>query len=964
MLRFKITRPALPPCTERAAAIARALEAPISVLTAPAGHGKTCTAAQIADASGGPVAWYTADELDRDRTGVVTHVFGALGFAWGELAGAVPDTLDDDVAVPMLGGALETLAGPGCLVLDDVHLLPAEVAEAVLGMIVATLPPTCRLIICGRGEPEVPLVRAQAAGRAVVLDAVDLAFTVEECARLLGSAELGAVVCERTGGWPLAVALDARTPLASAETHAGPREPAGLVDIALGELPPTARDLLVVLARLPRLPGPLMVQLDDAGARLGPFARQNPNLFERSADDWWSMRLWLRDALADLATKPSLVDRVVGALRDLGEHELSTHLLLAVGRHEQAVPEIEGLVRDAMRRGRYVWALSVMAPIPDAARTLTLDVLTAEASQGINLERVAADRAWEVVLQELVDRTAAEQAPTQMRAQALLADHYRMAADARLFAVCVNALGDAIHSTDPSRELLGRWEGDELAPAAQMLRLYGQALLLADDGAVVERGRRLVTAALDLLDGAGWSTVSPRTWAIWAEALLYLRRPADAVGPVRAGAHRLLELGHTDGALRLAELAILEMYALEYAASRRTIEIARECAEQTANRVVLAPLAGIEAALDVIEDGLTTDRRQRFDEAVAELGFNPRLRLYVGPFAAEFGAVLVQAGSLDEAEQYLDQSRMANQGSLLAHVASFGTRRLEALLLLARREREAGRELLRAVQAEALAEGRVALVELIEGDLARDGRPSGEFPAPSPRPPVLVRVFGPEFDIAVDGERTPLRGYPAKLLALLVAAEGSMTIDAAVEGLWPDCDPDVGRNRLHGVLLRLRRGLGLPVDGPVTCTDGLVRLETGGQLEVDAWEFERLASRPDTQDAAIAHYGGDVLAHQFAYDDHIDGYRRSLRLAFVRLAVARLSDPPAEWPADDRASLARRLWEAAPDDDTLCRLAAATLAAAGQRAEAIDLVDRTATILIDLGVDGASFQRTALAELD
>ncbi len=83
-----------------------------------------------------------ADELDRDRSTVVGHLFAALGSAWPDVADLAPATIEDDAAVPLLGAALEQLAGPGCLVMDDVHLLPSDVLDAVVRTALAGLPPT------------------------------------------------------------------------------------------------------------------------------------------------------------------------------------------------------------------------------------------------------------------------------------------------------------------------------------------------------------------------------------------------------------------------------------------------------------------------------------------------------------------------------------------------------------------------------------------------------------------------------------------------------------------------------------------------------------------------------------------------------------------------------------------------------------------------------------------------------
>jgi DNA-binding SARP family transcriptional activator len=168
-----------------------------------------------------------------------------------------------------------------------------------------------------------------------------------------------------------------------------------------------------------------------------------------------------------------------------------------------------------------------------------------------------------------------------------------------------------------------------------------------------------------------------------------------------------------------------------------------------------------------------------------------------------------------------------------------------------------------------------------------------------------------------------------------------LTVDAAIEGLWPGADPEVGRNRLHGVLLRLRRGLGQPADGPISCTEGIVRLEASSTLEVDAWTFERAAeaaARPHDRRAATALYTGDLLSEQFAYDDTVTAYRRFLRRTFVRLACSVLSLPPDDLAEDDRAELARRCWRLAPDDEELTKVAAATIGALGHRAEAAEMV--------------------------
>jgi DNA-binding SARP family transcriptional activator len=937
MLRYKVAPPSLPICVERPRLLRRVLPAPVVVLAAPAGHGKTCLAAQVAAETSGPVAWFLADELDRDRAGVVAQLLHALAAAWSDLGDAVPRSLDDDLAVPVLGSALETLAGPGCLVMDDVHLLPGDILEALTRTALAALPPDCRLVICTRGDVPEAVLRAEATNRAVSVGPGELMFDEEECGRVGGSPERGAEIHAHTGGWPLAVALGAHVD----------RGPGRLADLALAGLPAPARDLLVVLARLPRFPARLLRRLHRRYAALEPFAGSHPGVVS-CEDGWWTMREWLRDALRELPADPATVEAAARALDELDEDELAAQLFVAEARYEDAVPLLEGLASEGMRRGRAAWVLALLTPVPSSARGFTLDLLEASAAQALNLVDEASGSAGsELALLRLVDRSAAEGAGAHLRARGLLASHYRMEADARMFTVCEAALGDALHVEDPQSELAGRWSVEDMPAAAEMLRLYGHAQLFARERETVEHGRRLVAAALDLLDAAGQPTTSRRGWAAYFEMLLFLRRADQAVRPVRQAAHRLAQLEHSDAALRLAELATVEYFAGQHAAARGTVEVARECADRTGNRVALVPLAAIEVALDVLDAGFDPEHARRFDDALARLEAHPRLASFAALIAAEFGIVLVDQGRPGDARHYLELAERALDGTFFQHTTSFRCRRLRGLLLLAKGRTADARSVLDALRRDGATEGRAALVDLVSDDMAGGGRSAATRGKQAPPVPVNAHVLAPELSVTVAGEGVPApRGYPAKLLALLIASNGSLTVDAAIEGLWPGADPDVGRNRLHGVLLRLRRGLGFPADGPISCAEGVVRLERSPRLEVDSWEFETLAARagtsPDLRGAAVAAYPGDFLSVQFAYDDTAAEYRRRLRRTFLNLAIALLAAPPDRVDGDTLAGLARRAWRAAPDDGDVCLAAARTLMRLGYQAEARELLDTVA----------------------
>jgi DNA-binding SARP family transcriptional activator len=940
----------MPPRLDRPDLVERARSAPVVVLTGPIGHGKTCLAAQIVD--GAPVAWFTADELDRDATGVVAQLSAALARAWPDLAGLAPAGGDAAAALPLVAATLETVAGPGSVVVDDAHLLDAELLDAVVRTILAALSPACRLVVCTRGDLTPSLVRASAEGRVVVIDAGDLALTAEECRQLVEGGIDGDQLHSDTGGWPLAVALSVRTGASV------PNRLDQVADLALADLPEAARTMVTALARLPRFPADTVADLQVAES----VVLGRPALVEHQPGGWVSVRPWLRAALQPRPADDAAVRTIVGSLRTRGQPELAAHLLLAEGHVADGVREVEVLAAQGARRGRWDWVRALIADVPLPARTLELDLIAAAAGQGLN------QLDDEEVLVDLVRRADAAGPGAALRARHVLAHFHRMRGDLRCLEVCETALGAALEAADPGQSIVDAWlpHHPQVAFAgAELLRIYSHALLLAADRATIGRGQRLAVASFRAADQAGHDTVSPRAWHLYVEALLYLRDGATVVPRLRAAARVLQERGHTDASMRFTELAILEYLADDHAAARRSVELGRECADRTGVQVTLPPLDAVDVALDLAAGGSVPELLPRIDAVLGAMWAEPRLRFHLPAFAAELGVALVRRGELGSARRYLEQAEEATGAGPLAQSSVPRCRRLRGLIELAGDRPETGAATLASLRTSAVEAGRTALVDLIDRDLG----PVRPRPAPGPEPAaVAVRVLGPELSITVAGEPIPtLRGFPAKLLAVLITRGGTMTVDAAIEALWPEADPAAGRNRLHGILLRLRRSLGLTADGPVTCTDGQIRIDPEGVV-VDSWAFER-AAEPDASRAggawtAIRRYPADVLTEQFAYEGPIDEYRRELRATFLRLASTVLADHRAWTDAEAVAALARRATRLAPDDEHLSLLAAQALLDLNRPRQAWAVVDATAHALIDLGIDGRPFARAAESILD
>jgi DNA-binding SARP family transcriptional activator len=921
----------------------------VVVLTGPIGHGKTCLAAQIvADA---PVAWFTADELDRDATGVVAQLSIALGRAWPDLAGVAPAGSDDAAALPLLAATLETVAGPGSIVVDDAHLLGAELLDAVARTMLAALSPACRLVVCTRGDLTPSLVRASAEGRVAVIDARDLTLTAEECRQLVGHGIDGEQLHSDTGGWPLAVALSVRNGASV------PQRLGEVADLALADVPEEARTIVTALARLPRFPAETVGDLKVAGS----VVLRHHTLVEHQPGGWASVRPWLREALKPRPAAEAVVKAIVESLRTRGQPELAAHLLLAEGHLAEGVREVEELAGQGARQGRWDWVRALIADVPAQARTLELDLLAAAADQGLNrLDD-------EEVLADLVRRADVVDPGAAMRARQVLAHFHRMRADLRFMEVSETALGAVLEADDPGQAVIDTWLPHEPEPAfaaAELLRVYGHALLLSSNRATIARGRQLAAASFRVAEQAGRDTVSTRAWHLYVEALLYLQDVATVVPRIRAAARALQERGHTDAAMRFTELAILEYLSDDHAAARRSVELGRECSEQAGVRVTLPPLDVVDVALDLAAGGPVPELLAHLEDVLGAMWAEPRLRFYIPAFAAEVGVSLIRRGDLCSARRCMARAEEVTDSGPFSQASVLRCQRLRGLLELTGDQPEAGAAMLASLQTAAAEEGRMPLVHLIDGDLA----PVRPAPTPGAAPAaaaVRVRVLGPELSVTVAGESIPmLRGFPAKLLAVLVTRHGTMTVDAAIEALWPETDPDAGRNRLHGILLRLRRSLGLAADGPITCAEGQIRVDPSGVI-VDGWEFEQAAEPGAIRDGgawpAIQRYPADVLTAQFAYEGPIDEYRRELRATFLRLASTVLADHRSWTDPEAVAALARRATRLAPDDEHLSLLAAQALLDLSRPRQARAVVDATLGALVDLGIDDQPFAQAAEA---
>ena len=192
----------------------------LTVVTAPAGHGKTSSIITWLRMRDVDAAWVTVDARDADLTRFAAHVAVALdrvapGIEENLFALlTVPDRLGPAELGEAFGEALYDLERDVVLVLDDFHAAGSGAVAAFVDCLLRAAPRRLHTILSSRGKAPFPLSRLRAMGDVEELTGADLRFSAKETGELLrletGEAvdsALAMSVQASVGGWPAAIRL-------------------------------------------------------------------------------------------------------------------------------------------------------------------------------------------------------------------------------------------------------------------------------------------------------------------------------------------------------------------------------------------------------------------------------------------------------------------------------------------------------------------------------------------------------------------------------------------------------------------------------------------------------------------------------------------------------------------------------------------------------------------------------------
>ena len=277
-------------------------DVPVTTVAAGPGFGKSTVLGQamrLHDADPrGVEAWVCCEPGDEDAHRLGDAICRALG---GQRGSA--DPLADVLAALQATSPVDT-----CLILDDVHELPAgSGGAALLGDVVRRLPAHVHLVLAGRVLPAAPLARLRAGDLVLDLGEADLAFTSAEAAALARRAGRPAATVAALAGWPALVRLTLAAPVGVARAF--------LWEEVVHRLSDPDRALLLALALLGTADGDTLAMLCPPDTDPAAFAHRVPLVDCTGAGGLRIHPLWM-DALSRLLPSDTVrrASTKVGAL--------------------------------------------------------------------------------------------------------------------------------------------------------------------------------------------------------------------------------------------------------------------------------------------------------------------------------------------------------------------------------------------------------------------------------------------------------------------------------------------------------------------------------------------------------------------------------------------------------------------------------------------------------------------------
>jgi LuxR family maltose regulon positive regulatory protein len=164
---------------------------PLTLVTAPAGYGKSTLVSCWLEACGLPAAWLSLDETDNDLHLFLSYVLAAVQTVSPAAGKEIQAILNAPQLppLPILSGSLinelDKIDQAFILTLDDYHVIQNKAIHNLLIEILKHPPHAMHIVLAGRVDPPLPLASLRARGEMTEIRMEDLRFSLEETAEYL-----------------------------------------------------------------------------------------------------------------------------------------------------------------------------------------------------------------------------------------------------------------------------------------------------------------------------------------------------------------------------------------------------------------------------------------------------------------------------------------------------------------------------------------------------------------------------------------------------------------------------------------------------------------------------------------------------------------------------------------------------------------------------------------------------------
>jgi LuxR family transcriptional regulator, maltose regulon positive regulatory protein len=372
---------------------------PLTLVSAPAGFGKTTVLTQwIADnKSRFPFTWVQLDERDNDPTRFWEYFICALQKIKENTCIKSLDLLHAPQPYPVesiltsLINDIGTISSDFAIVLDDYHLIKTDAIHIGITFLLDHIPPKMHLVIATRTDPALPLSRFRGKGMMLEIGADDLKFTLEEAAALLRGA-LGTAITEedikalneKTEGWVAGLTM--------ATLSIGKRKDIGgfivsftgsqryimdyLVEEVLRQLPTDLNEFLLNTSILGRLSAPLCnIVTGRANSQDVLVNLEKTNLFLIPLDDsrqWYRYHHLFAELLRHQLEMKSGPEEITTLHRqasqwyeDLNFFDDAIHHAMAAKDWETTIRLVRNIADGRVKRGEVLTLPNWLKQVPD-----------------------------------------------------------------------------------------------------------------------------------------------------------------------------------------------------------------------------------------------------------------------------------------------------------------------------------------------------------------------------------------------------------------------------------------------------------------------------------------------------------------------------------------------------------------------------------------------------------------------